>query len=130
MRRMTTQRKIILEELRAVKSHPTADELFGIVKKKLPNISLGTVYRNLETLSAKGIIRKLDSGGLPMRFDGRVEEHCHVRCERCGKLGDLALEPDVRLCETVGRLSGYSITGYTLIFCGICRECSDSGGNG
>ena len=126
---MTIHLKIILDEPRAVKSHPTADELFGIVKKKLPNISLGTVYRNLETLSAKGIIRKLDSGGLPMRCDGRVEEHCHVRCERCGKLGDLALEPDERMRETAGRLSGYSITGYTLVFRSICRACSDSGGN-
>ncbi len=126
---MTQQRTVILEALRAVKSHPTADELFGMVRKKLPNISLGTVYRNLETLSSKGIIRKLDSGGLPMRYDGMVEEHSHIRCERCGKLADLTLDPGIALRDEAARLTDYTVTGCSLEFRGFCSECSKREGN-
>ncbi|MCJ7604005.1 MAG: transcriptional repressor, partial [Desulfobulbaceae bacterium] len=68
--RMTKQRQVILEELRKVKTHPTADDMYQMLRKKMPKISLGTVYRNLEILSESGIIQKLDVGGTQKRFDG------------------------------------------------------------
>ena len=68
--RMTHQRRIILEELRNTRSHPTADEVYEIVRKRIPKISLGTVYRNLELLSESGVIQKLEIGGTQKRFDG------------------------------------------------------------
>ena len=83
--RMTTQRQVILEELRKLKSHPTAGELCQIVRQRLPRISLGTVYRNLEILSRSGVVLKLDVAGLEMRFDGTVDNHYHVRCLDCGR---------------------------------------------
>ena len=61
--RMTQQRQVILEELRLCRSHPTADELYSRVRRRLPRISLGTVYRNLETLAERGLIRKMEVGG-------------------------------------------------------------------
>ncbi|MDR2745258.1 MAG: transcriptional repressor, partial [Desulfovibrio sp.] len=76
---MTRQRSVILEELRKVDTHPTADELYTIVRVRLPHISLGTVYRNLEYLVAAGEIARLESAGTSMRFDGDVSGHQHVR---------------------------------------------------
>ena len=89
--RMTKQRQVILEELRKVKTHPTADDMYQMLRKKMPKISLGTVYRNLEILSESGIIQKLDVGGTQKRFDGDISIHSHVRCVDCGRVGDIDL---------------------------------------
>jgi Fur family ferric uptake transcriptional regulator len=69
---MTRQRKVILEEIRKTDSHPTADELYQRVRQRLPHVSLGTIYRNLETLAASGLIQKLEMGGSQKRFDGNL----------------------------------------------------------
>jgi Fur family ferric uptake transcriptional regulator len=69
---MTRQRKVILEELRNVDTHPSADEIYEMVRKRLPHISLGTVYRNLEILSETGAIQKLELGCAQKKFDGKV----------------------------------------------------------
>ena len=87
--RMTNQRRIILEELRKVDTHPTVDELYTIVKARMPHISLGTVYRNLDLLAEMGEVLKIDSAGSMRRFDGRVEPHRHVRCHVCGRVADV-----------------------------------------
>jgi Fur family ferric uptake transcriptional regulator len=68
--RLTNQRQVIIEELKKVTSHPTANEVFDMVRKRLPRIGLGTVYRNLDLLSDRGIIKKLEVGGEQKRFDG------------------------------------------------------------
>ena len=73
--RMTQQRQVILEELRNVNTHPSADEIYEMVRKRLPRISLGTVYRNLEILCASGEIQKLEAGGSIKRFDGNPRNH-------------------------------------------------------
>ncbi len=86
----TAQREAILKELRSVKSHPTADELYAMLRIKMPNISLGTVYRNLEQMSLVGIIRKLEIAGKQKRFDGDLSIHHHMRCTECGAVTDLA----------------------------------------
>ena len=87
--RMTRQRAVILEELRKVKTHPTADELYSIVRERLPRISLGTVYRNLDFLADTGEIRRLEAAGTTKRFDGDISWHQHVRCIHCGRIGDV-----------------------------------------
>jgi len=120
--RLTNQRKIILEELRAVTSHPTADEIYGLVRKRLPRISLGTVYRNLEVLSALGLIRKLENAAGQKRFDGDIRPHHHIRCEICGTIGDIFDAPDTSGIE-FGLKTDFQVTGHTLEFSGICPEC-------
>jgi Fur family transcriptional regulator, ferric uptake regulator len=85
-RRMTSQRRIILEELRKTKTHPTADELYVVARKRLPKISLGTVYRNLDQLAESGEILKLEMCGCQKRFDGNTHEHFHARCQGCGRV--------------------------------------------
>ena len=123
MKRMTEQRRIILEEIRSLKSHPTADELFGQVRKRLPRISLGTVYRNLETLAGKGTVRKLEVAGTRKRFDGRIDHHYHLRCSRCSRVEDAQIEPIREIRELAGKLEGYDITDYRLEFVGLCPRC-------
>ena len=125
--RMTCQRCAILEAVRGVKSHPTADEVFDMVRQKLPNVSLGTVYRNLEILSANGTIKKLGPEEDKMRFDGDTSRHYHVRCTVCGRVDDAEIVsfavPEVR----VRAASDYRVTGYNLDFAGICPACVKEG---
>lgn len=121
--RMTRQRRIILEELRKVHSHPTADEVYNTVRQRMPRISLGTVYRNLETLSQWGLARKLDLAGNRRRFDGSTEEHYHVRCVRCGDVGDIPVEPLRHLEVSVRNKTEFEIIGHRLNFLGLCPRC-------
>ena len=123
--RMTRQRKVILEELRKVKTHPSADEVYEMVRKRLPRISLGTVYRNLEILSESGDIQKLEPGCSLKRFDGDTSEHCHIRCVRCDRIADAPL-PDVKFDLEQVESSDFKITGHRLEFLGLCSECSDN----
>jgi len=85
----TEQRTVIVEELRKLRNHPGADEIFLRVKKRLPRISLGTVYRNLELLAAQGLIRRLEARTGGKRFDPVIEPHGHFRCLGCGTVEDL-----------------------------------------
>jgi len=120
--RMTRQRKVILDTLKRLKTHPTADELFGLVRKKLPKISLGTVYRNLELLTEQGVIRKLETAGAQKRFDGDVSPHYHIKCVRCGKIDDLMVqlpEIDPALAED----TRYEVLDVNLEFLGVCPKC-------
>ena len=87
--RMTRQRMVILEELKKVRTHPTADELYAMVRARLPRISLGTVYRNLDFLAETGEILKLEAAGSIRRFDGDIRPHQHIRCTNCGRVGDV-----------------------------------------
>lgn len=121
--RMTRQRQVIIEELRKVKSHPTADEIYRKVRRRLPRISLGTVYRNLEILSGSGSISKLDMAGRQRRFDGDVTPHYHVRCVQCQRVEDVMAEPDTKLEKSLTNARGYRIIGHRLEFIGVCPRC-------
>ena len=122
--RMTRQRKVILEELRKVKTHPSADEVYEMVRKRLPRISLGTVYRNLEILSESGDIQKLEPGCSLKRFDGDTSEHCHIRCVHCDRIAD-APQPDIKFDLEKVQSTDFKITGHRLEFFGLCSECSE-----
>lgn len=121
--RMSRQRQVILNELRSMKSHPTADEIYEAVRRQMPRISLGTVYRNLETLSESGIIQKLELGGSQKHFDGYTEDHYHIRCIKCGRLDDIQSEliPDIE--GKFGEASDYQIMGHQLLLIGLCPKC-------
>jgi len=123
--RMTRQRGVILEELKKLRSHPTADELYLVVRSRLPRISLGTVYRNLQFLSQQGLIRTLSSANGQMRFDGDTEEHYHVRCVRCDRVDDLPGRPLVKFERGRVGKNAYRILGYKIELVGICPDCED-----
>ncbi len=122
--RMTRQRQVILEELNNVSPHPTADEVYRRVRRRLPRISLGTVYRNLETLSKSGILRKLELGGTQKRFDVNPEPHYHVRCTECGCLDDIPLVPIPDIENVFRNACDYQITGHQLVLTGLCPHCN------
>ena len=119
---MTKQRAVILEVLRSVRSHPTADEIYGMVRKRLPRISLGTVYRNLELLANTGEILRLSRSGVQKHFDGNPMPHPHVRCKRCGRIGDVCLPVSIPVVDSA-EAEDFSIHGVELEFIGLCRNC-------
>lgn len=121
--RMTRQRKVILEALRAHRSHPTAGEVYQDVRNQLPKLSLATVYRNLAKLSEQDLIRRIDSADGVSRYDAVTREHYHARCVRCGKLADVDLAPPTQLEEKARQDSGYRIVGHRLEFVGLCPHC-------
>ena len=123
--RETSQRRVILEELGKMTTHPTANEVYEIVRKRLPRISLGTVYRNLELLSESGLIKKLEMAGTQKRFDGTIYNHYHIRCVKCGRIDDLKLPAIESIDDTAATVSDYRVLWHRLEFAGLCPECSD-----
>jgi Fur family ferric uptake transcriptional regulator len=124
--RITRQRQAILEELEKADSHPTADEIYQKVRKKLPRISLGTVYRNLEILSDSGIVKKVDVCASQKRYDGRPELHYHASCIHCGRVDDLPGSSRIAIEDVFRDVCDYHITGYQLVLFGLCPECKNT----
>jgi Fur family ferric uptake transcriptional regulator len=122
---MTSQRRVILDIVRASRTHPTADEVYERVRRKLPKISLATVYRNLEALSREGLINKLELGSSQKRFDPLIDDHYHIRCSICHKIEDVPKQPGQQIDSMIKKISKYKITGHTLEFTGICPECQN-----
>ena len=123
MLRLTTQRQVILEELTKVKTHPTANELYDMVRKRLPRIGLGTVYRNLELMAENGMILKIEVGGSQKRFDATTDTHYHIRCSQCGRVDDIDMPVITDLVKEASSTSSYQIIGHHIEFTGICSEC-------
>ena len=121
--RMTRQRKIILEELRKVATHPSADEVYEMVRKRLPRISLGTIYRNLDMLSETGEIQKLELGCNQKRFDGIAENHYHIRCIHCDRVVDAPADFNVTVNHDLKNTTDFRIIGHKLELIGICLDC-------
>lgn len=121
--RTTRQRTVILEELRSLTCHPTADQLYQRVRDRLPHISLGTIYRNLELLSEQGQIQRLEVTGGQMHFDGNPEPHCHIRCHDCGAVGDVDWSLELPAVGQLQELTDWEVTGRTLELTGYCPAC-------
>lgn len=123
MRRETKQREAILKVLRNTKSHPTADWIYEEVKKKIPNISKGTVYRNLKVLQESGQISELNLKGTVSRYEAKQESHYHFRCEQCGRVFDVDEPVNRELDRKVARRTGLRISYHQLEFRGLCKDC-------
>lgn len=121
--RNTAQRQIILEELRKVKSHPTADQVYEMVKKRMPGIGLATVYRNLDYLRQNGMVIKLESKGDKARYDGFIEPHCHLICKSCGCITDIDDVSEVGLKSDQLKQSGFEPSYDFLEIFGFCKKC-------
>ena len=123
MLKRSKQRESIKKFLISRYDHPTAETVFMNIKEEFPNISLGTVYRNLSLLADIGEIQKLSSFGGADRFDGCVTPHCHFMCTECGQVLDLETDDMNRLLEkSVKNFTG-KITGYDIRFFGTCPKC-------
>lgn len=129
MLRMTQQREIILNELKKYPGHPTADELYDKVKKKLSRISLATVYRNLEILSEAGLVTKIEISGRQKRFDNELHHHDHVYCLDCNRVDNIKLDRESNVEFKPESVMGYAIDGYRIEFKGICPSCLKKNSN-
>jgi Fe2+ or Zn2+ uptake regulation protein len=125
--RTTQQRTIILEELRRGKDHPSADEIYNRVKKRLPRISLGTVYRNLEILSQLGEIQELKLSGSLKRYDWNPNKHYHIRCVNCDRVDDAPIAPLNQIEDDLYEATVFEIIGHNLEFTGLCPDCTQKG---
>jgi len=121
--RMTRQKRLILEILRATTTHPTADWVYKQARKKIPNISLGTIYRNLGNLKVSGKIMELNYGSTFSRYDGNPSNHYHFVCRNCGRVFDIDLVVLTALENEVAKQTGMQVTGHRLEFYGFCGEC-------
>lgn len=123
VRRNSKQRNIILGELKKLKTHPTADSLFKIVRSKIPKISFGTVYRNLNLLRQQNQILELTCGRYSCRYDGTTSNHYHFVCKICGKVFDVDISLIENLEKQIEKKSGFSIESHRLEFYGKCKNC-------
>ena len=120
--RMTKQRKAIFSALQRDSTHPTAEEIYQRVKRRLPHISLATVYRNLKLLTQEGLVREIVTPDGPTRYDCRTEAHYHFCCDRCGRVWDLQLPVQTGLNSELTR-QGYHVRFHEMVFYGLCRAC-------
>ena len=123
MARYSQQRELILNAVRQNPVHPSADDIYHIVKQQNSNISLGTVYRNLNYLSDNGFIKKIQIPNAPDRFDGRTEPHCHMICQKCGKVYDLSCHIE-DLKDEICQETSHCCLEIHILATGICKNCS------
>ncbi|OGQ12231.1 MAG: hypothetical protein A2026_21730 [Deltaproteobacteria bacterium RBG_19FT_COMBO_46_12] len=123
MRRKSRQREVILNLLKQAKAHPSAEWIYTEVKKEIPNLSLGTVYRNIKLLQSMGEVSEISCEGNEGRFDGNIAPHYHITCQRCGKIMDVDGVALQSIEEKVAVATGFKITHHCIGFKGICPEC-------
>jgi Fe2+ or Zn2+ uptake regulation protein len=120
---MTIQRRTVFEELAGRRDHPTADQVYDAVQRRLPSLSRTTAYRVLETLVETGFARKVHHPDAVVRFDPTTGRHHHLVCEVCGSLVDLddSVVPPVPIPEA--KDTGFRIRDYSVSFNGLCSSC-------
>lgn len=122
-KRNSIQRSLVLEAVRELGCHATADEVYDTIVQKHPNISRGTVYRNLNLLSDMGEIRKVEIPNDANRFDHQCHEHYHAKCVKCGRVFNVEMEFVSDLEKNIKDTQGFEITGHDIIFKGVCSKC-------
>lgn len=119
--RYSRQRELVYQALKRTKEHPTADMIYRTLKPENPSLSLGTVYRNLNLLSAEGRITRMS---FPVeRYDADISPHPHFACKRCGGVFDLDLPYNEELDRAVAA-AGYEVAGHSVLFTGVCAQCA------
>lgn len=122
------QREAIKNFLMERTDHPTADMVYMGIREEYPNISLGTVYRNLSLLADMGEILKFSCEGRVDRFDGNVYPHYHFCCKSCGAVADLMMPEQTEINQIAAENFNGKIEGHQLIFYGQCRNCLENSG--
>jgi Fur family transcriptional regulator, peroxide stress response regulator len=123
-RRNSRQRERIYEVLAASKAHPTAQDVYDRLKKEMPHLSLGNVYRNIAILLEEGRIQGGEFGSGMVRYDAVTGAHYHFVCERCGTVSDFAMPAQDDITAAARRFSEHRIAGHTIRFFGVCADCA------
>src|SRR5439155_17966290 len=123
---LTRQRTVVLDVVRGREHHPTAAEIFEAARKKMPGISLATVYNSLRYLKAAGLVREICFDNGASRYDRETDRHDHAICSACGKLVDLDLPGTVDLIRSAARSSRFKPDSVHLTLVGVFSQCRDS----
>jgi len=122
-RRQTQQLKVVWDAIKHETSHPTADQIYEKVRRTMPTISLGTVYRNLQKLVGEKKL-KVMTLGRTQRFDPMVDRHDHFICERCNRVYDIVLKSTEKVLSSSPR-QGFKVTAHQVTLYGVCKNCAD-----
>jgi Fur family peroxide stress response transcriptional regulator len=121
--RQTRQRAAILTILHQTDEHPTADWIHREVRKTLPRVSLGTVYRTLDVLCREGVVNALRTDARSCRYDGNPGDHAHIVCTQCGRIADVESVLPPAVLQNVAEATGFQVQGQKLEWYGVCRQC-------
>ncbi|MDP7416026.1 MAG: transcriptional repressor [Dehalococcoidales bacterium] len=122
-KRFSQQRQVILEVLQSTTSHPTAEWVYTKARKRLPRLSLGTIYRNLRLLTENGRIQELELGTTFSHYDGNPENHTHFMCRGCGRILDIEDPTPSNMSGGVAQDNGLKVMSHRLTFYGLCQAC-------
>jgi len=120
---VTVQRRAVYGALVGVTTHPSADEVYELVKDLLPGISRTTVYRVLDRLVTMGVVNRLPHPSSACRFDGNTQRHHHLVCRDCGEVQDVFDRKYDALPMPTGRHAGFRTEDYSIVFTGLCNGC-------
>jgi Fur family peroxide stress response transcriptional regulator len=123
MVRYSRQREAILNMLKNTNEHPTAETVYTNIRQHIPNISLGTVYRNLSFLVESGKLAKIQSNDDMLHFDATTDEHYHLQCKACGRIVDVEMPVNLAMNDQASDATGAVIDSHSLCFYGICEDC-------
>lgn len=119
--KVTPQRLLLLDQIHAM-GHIDIDTLFSYVKQKFPNISLATLYKNINSMVEKSILKEVKITGMKTKYELTKESHAHTICQNCGKVEDLSLNTQT-LIDTFGTQTNYTIQSADINFFGLCSNC-------
>ena len=122
-RRHTRQLKVVWDAVKHETAHPTADRIYAKVRRAMPGISLGTVYRNLQKLVGEKKLKVLTLGK-SQRFDPKVDRHDHFICEKCSRVYDIAVKSGEKVPPASLPRQGFKVTSHQLSLYGICKSCA------
>jgi Fe2+ or Zn2+ uptake regulation protein len=120
---LTSQRRAVLEALKDFRGHPSAEEVYLVVKKRNPKVALGTVYQALSVLEEIGLIEAKHWSESPVRYDLNTEPHYDIRCTRCGEVAEI---PGIEFEDFAARIrenTPYKVTNASLVIEGLCPHC-------
>lgn len=123
MSRKTKQKEAVSRVLKETGCHPTAEWVYEQVRREIPKISLGTVYRNLKVLNSEGEVSKLELSANLTRYDGNTQNHYHFRCERCDYILDVDQPVNKEIDKKLAQQTGFKVSYHRLEFLGLCKDC-------
>ena len=121
--RVTSQRLVLHAALAEIGRHATADEIMRAAAPRLPGLSLPTVYATLELLAGLGLVRRVEAGGVAVRWDPDASPHAHFACTACGGLSDVPGSADAAALERSARRAGHTVDGVDVVLHGRCAAC-------
>jgi Fe2+ or Zn2+ uptake regulation protein len=124
---LTSQRKAVLEALGESRGHPSAEDVYLLVKQKNPRVALGTVYQALGVLEEIGVIEAKHWSESPTRYDLNVGPHLDIRCLRCGEVAEVPGVHFDGLEESIRAATPYEVKRATVVVEGLCPACRDAG---